>query len=426
VVDGQARLVRAALVDAGAGKPAAAFWVPGRIEVLGKHTDYAGGRSLVCAVEQGFVVAAAPRRDSGVRVFDVARGREARLSLDEQLGQPAESWARYPWTVLRRLSRNFPDARQGADIAFLSNLPLASGMSSSSAFMVAMFLAIAEINDLWSADSFVREVHGAEALSGYLATVENGQSFGALTGDRGVGTFGGSEDHTAMLCCRADQLSVYAFCPVRHERQIEWPARHRFVVAMSGVMAEKTGGARDAYNRASLAVRAVLDVWRSASGRQDASLADAVRVAGAEAVRDVLRRTSVDGFSTDALVDRLDQFVAESEQIIPAATEALDAGDLDRFGALVDRSQDLAERALRNQVPETIALARSARELGAVAASAFGAGFGGSVWALVAEGLVADFARRWESGHRAAFPESSARAAFLTTRPGPAAMPLSH
>ena len=53
------------------------------------------------------------------------------------------------------------------------------------------------------------------------------------------------------------------------------------------------------------------------------------------------------------------------------------------FGDLVDRSQQLAERRLGNQVPETIELARSARELGARAASAFGAGFGGSVWALV-------------------------------------------
>ena len=70
--------------------------------------------------------------------------------------------------------------------------------------------------------------------------------------------------------------------------------------------------------------------------------------------------------------------------IVPGAADALAEGDLDRFGALVDRSQAGAEAALGNQVPETIHLQRSARRLGARAASAFGAGFGGSVWALVA------------------------------------------
>ncbi len=43
------------------GHPRHAWWVPGRIEVFGKHTDYAGGRTLVCPVPRGFAVVAAPR-----------------------------------------------------------------------------------------------------------------------------------------------------------------------------------------------------------------------------------------------------------------------------------------------------------------------------------------------------------------------------
>jgi galactokinase len=68
--------LRAAMARGGAGPEWCAWRVPGRIEVLGKHTDYAGGRSLVCAVEQGFVVAAAPRSDDVVRVMNVADGSE--------------------------------------------------------------------------------------------------------------------------------------------------------------------------------------------------------------------------------------------------------------------------------------------------------------------------------------------------------------
>ena len=110
--------------------------------MLGKHTDYAGGRSLVCAVEHGFVVAAAPRTDDRVRVIDVAARKAGPPCAGPRLREPAETWSRYPATVFRRMARNFDDARRGADVAFLCNLPLASGMSSSSAFMVAMFLAV--------------------------------------------------------------------------------------------------------------------------------------------------------------------------------------------------------------------------------------------------------------------------------------------
>jgi len=410
--------VDAALGRAGAQPVSCAFRVPGRIEILGKHTDYAGGRSLVCAVEQGFVVAAAPRRDRNVRVLSVADGRETILALDPGLRPPADAWARYPATVVRRLARNFPQAERGADIALLSDLPSASGMSSSSAFMVAVFLPVAHLNGLEASDTYNREIRSAEDLAGYLATIENGQSFGTLTGDRGVGTFGGSEDHTAMVCCRAGELSQYSFCPVRHERQIPLPAGHRFVVAVSGVRAEKTGAAKDAYNRTSLAVRAILDAWRIASGRKDRSLAEAVDLGGVEQVRDVLVRGSIDGFTTEVLVDRFDQFVEESTRLVPAAGDALEHTELARFGVLVDRSQDLAERLLRNQVVETIALARSAREMGAIAASAFGAGFGGSVWALVPDDTAGDFSRRWEAAYRRAFPGPGARSSFLSTRPG--------
>jgi galactokinase len=75
-------------------------------------------------------------------------------------------------------------------------------------------------------------------------------------------------------------------------------------------------------------------------------------------------------------------------------------------------------------VPETVALAASGRALGAVAASAFGAGFGGSVWALVRADAVEDFIERWRSGYSARFPHAAARSAFLATRPGPAAMAI--
>jgi galactokinase len=74
---------------------------------------------------------------------------------------------------------------------------------------------------------------------------------------------------------------------------------------------------------------------------------------------------------------------------------------------------------LGNQVPETVALARSARRLGAAAASAFGAGFGGAVWALVRTAAADDFLERWGREYLAAFPDRGKQAQFFLTRPGP-------
>ena len=107
--------------------------------------------------------------------------------------------------------------------------------------------------------------------------------------------------------------------------------------------------------------------------------------------------------------------------MLPAAVEALTAGRLADFGVLVDRSQRAAEELLGNQVPETIALARLARELGAHAASAFGAGFGGSVWALVDATGADAFRENWLAAYAARHPVPAARAAAFVTRPGPGA-----
>src|SRR5262249_40557072 len=68
-----------AAVSGGTGEPARRWFVPGRIEVLGKHTDYAGGRSLLCTAGRGFCVAAIPRADRIVRITDVARGLTAEV-----------------------------------------------------------------------------------------------------------------------------------------------------------------------------------------------------------------------------------------------------------------------------------------------------------------------------------------------------------
>jgi len=413
-----------------ARRPTLRLWVPGRIEFLGKHTDYAGGRSLVCTVERGFVVVAAARDDRLVRITDAVSSEQVEIEMSSTLAPADGTWANYAITVVRRIARNFPGPLRGADIAFASDLPPAAGLSSSSALVVATFLALADLNALGAHEEYHRAIANADDLAGYLGAVESGARFRTLEGDRGVGTFSGSQDQTAILCSRAGALVQYAFAPVRFERTVPLPQDHVFVIGVSGVLAEKTGAALDLYNRQARRVHALIDRWRRATGRDDATLAD-ILASSPHAlqrlraiVRDQARGTASDAFDVSDLVTRLDQFAAEALEIIPAAGDALERGDLRALGELVDRSQRGAEVLLGNQVPETTHLTRSARSLGAVAASAFGAGFGGSVWALVRRAEVERFNACWQEHYVARFPAHADRATFFVTSAGPAAMTL--
>lgn len=411
------------------GAPAAAavqFWVPGRIEFLGKHTDYAGGRSLLCAIERGFCVVAAARSDSRLRVLDAHSGDVVEGEVHPATSGRSGHWGAYPLTVAHRVAANFSPPLAGADMAFVSDLPIASGISSSSALVVATYLVLAELNGLASRDEFRRAITIPAELAEYLGAVENGLTYRSLVGERGVGTFGGSEDHTAILCGRPHALVQYSFCPVRFERAITLPADHTFVIASSGVMAEKTGGALESYNRLATLAHAALERWRRATGRSDASLGDALRAAGgAESLAEVMRTAGAQSerFSGDALAERARQFAIECEQLIPAAGDALERGALDELGAVVDRSMRNAVEMLHNQIDETVFLAERARELGAAAASAFGAGFGGSVWALVRSTESASLSGQLLGDYRQRYPEHAGAQVFVTPA-GPAATML--
>ncbi|MEX1184950.1 MAG: galactokinase family protein [Gemmatimonadota bacterium] len=418
----QFHLAMRTLRDAGAALDSSvyAFFVPGRIEVLGKHTDYAGGRSLLATVDRGFIAVAVRRADGRTRVIDAVSGEQAVLDDHDPATSPL--WVRYPATVLRRMERNFPDAVGGADVAFASNLPPASGLSSSSALVVAIFLALGAVRGVGSTAGYAAAIESDEDLAGYLGAVENGLDFRGLTSSSGVGTMGGSEDHTAMLCAREGRLVQYSFAPVRFERAVRMPDEHVFVVASSGVRAEKAGAAMQRYNALAQQTQALVRSWHDAGLGTEPTLG-AIIDSGPDAasrLRDVIgARPQHD--ERAALLARLVQFEAESGHIVREAADALDHGDTAAFGEHVRRSQQLAEQTLGNQIDETIFLVRSALEQGALAASAFGAGFGGSVWALTETDRAAALMQAWRSAYTGGFPAHADAAVFFSSRPaGPA------
>lgn len=405
-------------------------FVPGRIEVLGKHTDYAGGRSLLAAMECGVAVVSALNGTEEVRLANAdPQFPKAAFPLSPNGPIPIGPWTNYPMTVARRLLRNFGSEKKlrGVDAAFASTLPPASGMSSSSAIIVASFFALAGPNQMLELPKFKASIQTAEDLATYLACHENGRSFRDLAGERGVGTFGGSEDHTAMLCCQPGRLSVCSFCPTRIERAVPFPEDLVFVVCHSGVPAEKTGEALEKYNSVSARARQACALYNAHYQTRHETLADIVRDNASLERQALLNKFAKIPGANDLpgrWLERFQQFVMESEYLVPRAAEALANSDLSEFGRLVDQSHANSHRLLGNIIPEIDWLQQSARQLGAMAASGFGAGFGGSVYAIVRAAEAAQFQRPWKKTYLQGFPQYRDRALWLTTRPAGAARRL--
>ena len=374
--------------------PEHVFWVPGRLEVFGKHTDYAGGRTLVCPVPRGFAMIASARSDGRVRVSDAWRGEDAFVSPGDAHSRHG-GWRNYVEVTVRRLARNFPGLPFGADIVIASDLPRASGMSSSSALVVGVAASLGRVANLARHPAWRMNVRNGLDAAGYYACIENGRHFGSLHGDAGVGTHGGSEDHAAIVEGRPGHVSAFAFVPPRAIGAVEVPREWRFVIAPSGVAARKTADAREPYNHLSAGASMLLEAWNR-EGARAVSLADALR--GDDRAADRLKALADRAATADApaswLRDRLEHFVREDARVVPALT-AFAERDTAALGVLAAGSQSDAESLLRNQVPATSSLAVAARERGAFASCSFGAGFGGAVWALVDAADAEAFAARW-------------------------------
>ena len=403
-----------ALEQLSGGSAHHAWWVPGRLEVFGKHTDYGGGRSLVAAVPRGFAFVARRRRDDRLGVFDARTGE----SFSEGAAGSSAPWQHYVEVVRKRLARNFPGASFGADIVFVSDLPSASGLSSSSALVIGMAAALGRIADLDARPEWHQNLRNPLDVAGYYACIENGATFGTLLGDAGVGTHGGSEDHVAIICGIPGHLSAYSFVPIRHIDDVRVPEPWRFVIASSGIAAEKTGAARSAFNNLSRGIAILLELWNRfevpADSLKAAMSSDA---AAPDRLHRLIERNSIDGWTARALESRLDHFLREDARVADALVAFRDATPA-RLGELSEVSQRDAETLLQNQVPETITLVRSAQGLFPHAACAFGAGFGGSAWALVDEVDADAFGRRWLDEYRMRCSTPTAPQAFVAS-PGP-------
>jgi galactokinase len=375
---------------------AVSLFVPGRLEVFGKHTDYAGGRSLVAAVPRGISMSARRTSDGYVTVEDRTASETASFT---GAGDGEEhGWRRYVRTVVRRLRSNFPEADLSARISLSSDLPQSAGISSSSAFVIAIAESLVHCAGIEALPQWQGAIRSKEERAAYFGCIENGADFGALAGGHGVGTHGGSEDHAAILMSEAGRLRAFSFAPIHPLQVVTMPAEWTFVVASSGVAAQKTGDVRCAYNRLAGDAAQLLAAWRREYPHDPRSLGH------------LAREGALSGFHPPAVLrSRFEHFIAEDARVAEA-TDAFARRDITVLGDLAAASHADADRLLGNQIEQTRALVDIAGALGAPAASSFGAGWGGSVWALVQKEDANSFARTWLTEYRRRHPDHASTA----------------
>src|SRR5438874_4032739 len=201
---------------------------PGRVNLIGEHIDYCRLSVFPMALRQSVRIAFQARSDRKTRLVNRdPRFAPSAFAVSENIPPAsAGNWTNYARAAVGALAQRFPDLR-GVDALVESDLPIAAGLSSSSALVVAMALALLHANGVTVAPL---------ELMAMLAR-----------GERYVGTAGGGMDQAIVLGARAGCASRIDFHPLRLTPTAV-PADWQFIVAWSLVHAEKSGAAQQAYN----------------------------------------------------------------------------------------------------------------------------------------------------------------------------------
>lgn len=351
---------------------------PGRVNLIGEHLDYNGLPVLPMAIQRRVEMVFCSRDDEMVRLANATSSaygpREFRLSRKVPRG-PAGDWGNYPKAAGQALTREF-GLMGGLDGLVASNLPVAVGLSSSAALVVAVALAIMEVNiyDL-----------GPRELAKLLAE-----------GERYVGTKGGAMDQAVCLLAEKGTASRIEFDPLS-VTHVPIPDDWRFVVASTLVTAEKSGPAREAYNTRTRECAEALEAVapRVDAGDPPSSYPELLERASTEELV-----AMADEVMNETLLRRFRHVVTEAKRVHEAEA-ALRAGELSAFGSLLDASH----RSLRNDYevssPELDELLRVAWEGGAAGARLTGAGFGGCIVAVCRKGEDKDLIAALDEGYYA-------------------------
>lgn len=348
-----------------AAEPAARARAPGRVNLIGDHVDYNDGLVLPAAVERAAHVAFRPRPDRRLRI--VSADLDDRVDLDLASLRPGtmEGWSAYPAGVAWALAEAGHPV-PGFDAALAGDIPIGAGLASSAAVEVAFVVAFRHAGGL--------ELSNLE-LARLCQRAEN----------EFVGVRCGIMDQLTSACATADH-ALLIDCRSLETRTLPLPLDARIVVLEAGVERRL---AESGYNRR----RSECEDALARLGRIDPTI---------RSYRDLRPRRlgSVLGQLPSPLAARVRHVVTEIDRVRKAA-DALSAGDLPRFGALMFESHASLRDDFEVSCPELDLLVETARSApGAIGARLTGAGFGGCAVALVTADRADSFVRHVSAVYR--------------------------
>lgn len=363
--------------------PAHAASAPGRVNLIGEHTDYNGGPVLPVAIAERTVAVAARAEPGWLELVSARDALVHRVRWDQAL---PEGWPAYVVGVMRELAARRA-APAGARLAIASAVPSGAGLSSSAALTVSAARALAAVAGARLAPAALVDV-------AYRAEHDH------------VGVRCGIMDQTiAVRARRAHALLIE--CATGRTRQV--PLRGRFLLVDTGVRHHLARSLYNARRREAEAARA--------------ALARALPGLGPLAEWPRTRLRALRRLLAEPLRARATHVVTESART-RAAAALLSRGRLRAFGRLLDASHESCRRDYACSAPELDLVVRAARRAGAWGARLTGAGWGGAVLVLVGPAREAGGPRERGivAGIRRAFLRAYEREPEITAvRTGPGA-----
>src|SRR5215218_777807 len=327
------------------GAPELVASAPGRINLIGEHTDYNGGFVLPCAIDRRIAVAAGTG-EGGLYSADFDERREA----DER----DDSWADYPRGVAWAMGEEGHEPGSFR-AAFAGDVPLGSGLSSSAAVEAATALAL---------DAFFGFGIGRTDLAILCQRAENDY----------VGVASGIMDQYASLLCEAG-AALLVDCRSLEAESIPLDLEAAGLALVVCDTRVERGLAETGYND------------RRATCERAASML------GVEELRNATEEDL--GLLSGAELKRARHVVSENARVLEAV-EALESRDFDEFGRLMYASHASLRDDYEVSTPELDTFVEAAEEHGARGARLTGAGFGGCAIALVPEDKTAAFTNACE------------------------------
>ncbi|MBE6403482.1 MAG: galactokinase [Lentisphaerae bacterium] len=330
---------------------------PGRLEILGNHTDYNEGIVLSCAVDQKTTVAAAKNNSRYVRLYDLRADSSAEFDIDHLVNTLKPKWANYPAGVISELTaRGF--GIEGFDAAISSNVPLSAGMSSSAAFEISILFALKKL--------FSLDIAPADA-----ARIGQGVENNFL----GVKT--GLLDQFSSIFGAENAFILSDFRTVEVLKTVAMPEGASILVVNS---MQKHNLVDSEYN-----------VRRAACESAAAKLA--ARHSNVRTLRDVSSGLLEEEKSVLSNIEylRAKHVVQECERV-SSAVKLLEDGDLTAFGQLWWDSHESSRVNFENSTPQLDKLIEFSHQLpGALGARLSGGGFGGITVHLVRNSFLSEY-----------------------------------